>query len=331
MSDYCMSDVTIIVPCRNEEQYVLPFYDCVKNFIGYSEFRVIIADGMSTDGTRELLSYIQQNDTKFEVIDNEELIVSTALNAALRKCQTRLVIRLDMHSIYAEDYIREIVRAFNSAPSEVACVGGAWRPRAKRHDLVAEMISVAFENSVAAGGARSRSRDYHGVVDTVYLGAWRRDELIAIGGFDINLVRNQDDELCLRFRRQGKMIFQSSSIVSYYEPRSSLTKLARQYYQYGFWKVAVLRKHKEFGAPRHWLMFFAPYILSIIVLFDYKLVISGLVIYIVALLVGSLRIKGAGAAVKILSSVPIVIMHVAYGMGLQAALYGFGKPMSLSR
>ena len=64
-------------------------------------------------------------------------------------------------------------------------------------------------------------------------------------------MRNQDDELNLRLNRSGGEIWQSPDIVSWYHPRSSLSALFRQYFQYGFWKVAVIRKHRLPASYRH--------------------------------------------------------------------------------
>ena len=335
MAYYQISDVTVIVPCRNEKEHVLPFWHSLRELKGYSEFRVIVADGLSSDGTRALLADIEEKDPNLTVVDNPEMIVSTALNYAIGRSQSRLVVRLDMHSVYASDYIQEVVNAFNEVSDNVACVGGSWRPHLRADHFVGEMISVAFQNRVTAGGAKSRNVDYQGISDTVYLGAWRREDLIDVGGFDSTLIRNQDDELCLRFRKKGKEIFQSASIISHYEPRKSLAKLVKQYYQYGYWKVAVLRKHKEFGAIRHWIIFFAPYFLLALGIVDYRLLWGCAVVYATSLVLGAVNVKSASFVARLLSFLPSVLMHGAYMVGLQAAIYKteklFGKPTSLSR
>ena len=88
-------------------------------------------------------------------------------------------------------------------------------------------------------------------MDTVYLGCWRRSAFERFGLFDPELVRNQDDELNFRIRRGGGRLFQSPRIQSYYTPRSSLVAVFKQYLQYGFWKVAVMRKHGSVASWRH--------------------------------------------------------------------------------
>src|SRR4029078_9471373 len=88
-------------------------------------------------------------------------------------------------------------------------------------------------------------------VDTVIYGCWRKDTLERLGLFDETLVRNQDDELNLRLGPEGGTIFQSPKIVSWLRTRESVSALFRQYFQYGFWKVAVIRKHRTAASWRH--------------------------------------------------------------------------------
>src|SRR5205807_6486070 len=92
--------------------------------------------------------------------------------------------------------------------------------------------------------------DYEGEVDTVYLGCWPRSTFKKAGLFDPDLVRNQDDEFNFRLLRLGGRIWQSPRIKSSYTPRGSIVALFRQYMQYGFWKVAVIRKHRALAAWR---------------------------------------------------------------------------------
>ncbi|MDA9950877.1 hypothetical protein N9D28_02145, partial [Luminiphilus sp.] len=115
----------------------------------------------------------------------------------------------------------------------------------------------------------------------------------------------------------------------------SLTNLFKQYYQYGYWKVAVLRKHQEFGAIRHWIVFFAPYVLLALGIIDHRLLWGCALIYVASLILGALKVKKASVIVRLLSFIPSIVMHGAYVVGLQAAIYKteklFGKPASLSR
>src|SRR5438094_6830897 len=112
-------------------------------------------------------------------------------------------------------------------------------------------IRAAFHSPCAVGGARSHCPDYEGYVDTVIYGCWNRAVFERVGYFDEELVRNQDDEHNLRIVRAGGKIYQSVQIRSAYHVRGSLPALFRQYMQYGYWKVLVVRKHQIPASIRH--------------------------------------------------------------------------------
>ena len=155
--------------------------------------------------------------------------------------------RMDVHARYRADYIRRCVEVLERTGADN--VGGP--AIAKGDGYVGQAIAAAFQSAFSVGGARGHQPDYEGPVDTVWLGCWRREVLREIGLFDDTLVRNQDDELNLRLVRQGGKIWQSPEIVFWYQPRSSLSALFRQYFQYGFWKVAVIQKHRLPASWRH--------------------------------------------------------------------------------
>jgi succinoglycan biosynthesis protein ExoA len=309
--------VSIIVPCRNEKDYVGPFIDSLIQQKGFHEFQVIIADGDSDDGTGMLLDAVSKKFANIVILSNPKKIVSSGLNLALARSSGEVIVRMDMHTTYEPDYVHQCVDTLLTADSEVWCVGGPWQPQ-PNESFVGRAISEAFNNRVVSGNSRSRDLNYFGTVDTVYLGCWRKDELIELGGFDEELVRNQDDELCLRIRLNfGKKILQNPKIRSYYEPRSSLAKLFMQYYQYGYWKAKVAKKHGQFGSYRHWIFFLLPFFcLPVIVLNPLTIMwLSG--IYFILLLAGTFASKKRHSFfVRLASLAPGLIMHVSYYLGL---------------
>ena len=241
--------VSVIVPCRNEAAHLPHFLQGVfaQGLPAGCALEVIVADGDSDDGTRQELLRWQAREPGLVVIDNPQRIVSTGLNAAIAAARGELLVRMDVHTTYAPDYIAMCAQVL--AETGADCVGGAWRPEGD------SAIALAFRSRFGSGGAASRREGYSGEVDTVYLGAWKRDTLIALGGFDEHLVRNQDDELNLRITRGGGRVWQDARIVSHYTPRNSYAALARQFHQYGYWKVAVIRKHRLPASPRHLVPF----------------------------------------------------------------------------
>ncbi len=207
----------------------------------------LIADGMSEDRTRETLQSYRLRYPRIRVIDNPERIVSTGLNRAILAAEGEIIVRMDVHTEYADDYIASCVR--NLLKTGADNVGGPMRNRGTGY--VGRAIAGAFHSPISCGGARFHQEDYEGYVDTVTYGCWRKSTLLQVGLFDTTLVRNQDDELNLRITRGGGKIWQSPSIRMAYHPRASLKHLFVQYFQYGYWKVAVIRKHKQPASLRH--------------------------------------------------------------------------------
>lgn len=243
--------VSVIVPCRNERGHIEAFCAGVAQQVlpeGWS-LEVVVADGRSDDGTAEALQRFAAQDARFQLIDNPAGIVSAGLNRALERARGEVIVRMDVHTTYAADYVARCLEAL--AASGADNVGGPWR--AEGETPMQRAIAAAFQSRWLAGGARSRQLGYDGWVDTVYLGCWPRATFERFGTFDEALVRNQDDEHNLRITKGGGRVWQSSSVRSSYRPRGSLGALFRQYLQYGYWKPFVMRKHGQPAAWRHLL------------------------------------------------------------------------------
>lgn len=241
--------VSVIVPCRNEAGFVDAFYtDALRQQLppGW-RLQLVVADGHSDDGTRARLQRIAAADGRVHIVDNPRRIVSCGLNRALAEADGEVIVRMDVHTRYAPDYVAQCLQALQRSGADN--VGGPWR--AEGQGGWQRAIAAAFQSRWVAGGARSRLLDYDGEVDTVYLGCWPRASFERFGLFDESLVRNQDDEHNLRIVRGGGRIWQSAAIRSVYTPRDSLAALWRQWLQYGYWKPFVMKKHGQAAALRH--------------------------------------------------------------------------------
>lgn len=238
--------VTVIVPCRNERPHIDAFLDgLLAQKTDGLEWDAWIADGMSGDGTRDRVFEYSGRDSRIHLIDNPAGSAASGLNAALAESCGEIVIRMDVHTSYADDYLARCVETLERTGADN--VGGPWR--AGGASYIQRAIAAAFQSRFCAGGAKSHDPAYEGPVDSVYLGCWRRETLDRIGWFDTALKRNQDDEWNLRLARAGGRVWQAPRIRSRYTVRPSLRALAKQYFDYGFWKVAVIRKH---GTPASW-------------------------------------------------------------------------------
>src|SRR5215468_7328772 len=240
--------VSLIVPCRNEKDYTEP---CIRSLLAQDlpvgSFEIIIADGLSNDGTRDIVARLAADNACLRLIDNPGRIVSTGLNTAIRAARGKIIVRIDVHTHYAPDYVSQCLTVLQETRADN--VGGPWV--AQGTGYIGQAVAAAFQSAFAVGGARGHNPHHTGPVDTVYLGCWPREVFDRIGFFDEELVRNQDDEFNLRLSRAGGLIWQSPRIKSWYHPRDSLIALFRQYTQYGYWKVRVIQKHKLPASVRH--------------------------------------------------------------------------------
>jgi glycosyltransferase involved in cell wall biosynthesis len=279
--------LSVIVPCRNELAAIEGF--CASALgqqlpPGWS-MELLIADGMSDDGTREVLAAWAARDARLRVIDNPGRIVSCGLNALLAAARGQVIARMDVHTQFAPDYLAECLAAL--ARTGADNVGGPWMARGQ--GAWGRAIAAAFQCRWVAGGARSRDRNYEGEADTVYLGCWPRAVFERFGAFDETLPRNQDDEHNLRLRLGGARIWQSARIHSTYQPREKLAQLFRQQMQYGYWRPFVMRKHGQAGSMRQ----LAP------------------ALFVLALLAALLALPWRGW--------PLAVLLIAYGVYLAAA------------
>ena len=316
--------VSLIVPCRNERHSIeSALHSILDQEPPEGDFEVIVADGMSDDGTRAILERMAGENPRLRVIDNPGRIVSTGLNAAIGSARGRVLVRFDAHTWYATDYVRRCVEVLEETGADN--VGGPWVARGETY--TGRAIAAAFQSPFAVGWARGHDPDYEGPVDSVYLGCWRREIFDRIGLFDEALVRNQDDEWNLRLTRAGGRIWQSPRIRSVYSVRESLGALFRQYLQYGYWKVRVIRKHRIPASPRHLVpgLFIASLlVLGVAGLFwlpAARIAAGLLALYVVALLAASLRTASA-AGWGLFPLLPLVFAcyHFGYGLGFLAGL-----------
>ncbi|MBK6867859.1 MAG: glycosyltransferase family 2 protein [Burkholderiales bacterium] len=319
--------LSVIAPCRNEAAYITPFCDSVaaQRLPPGVALEVLIADGESDDGTRERLAEFCARDARFRWLGNPGRIVSSGLNRCIEQARGEVIARLDIHSTYAPDYLAECLAALERSGADN--VGGPWV--AEGHTPMQRAIARAFQSRWVVGGARSRDRAYEGEVDTVYLGCWPRASFERFGGFDEQLVRNQDDEHNLRIRTAGGRIWQSARIRSAYSPRGSLRHLFHQQRQYGYWRPFVMRKHGQPGSPRQLVpALFVAALLGGALLLPWAAwpLMAVLLAYSAYLALASTLAARQGAADARVAGawwrLPVVIAtyHVGYGLGSWAGL-----------
>ena len=310
--------VSIIVPCRNEKRYIRNFIASLMNQDYPKEkMEVVIAEGMSEDSTRDTLKELVSGIEWIKVIDNPGKIVSTGLNLAIRKARHEIVLRMDVHTEYAYDYVSRCVKTL--LETGYGNVGGPARTKSRGY--IQGAIAAAFNSFFAVGNSPSHF-EYEGEVDTVSFGCWYKKTLFKIGLWDESFKKNQDDELNFRLKKAGYKIWQNPAIRSWYYPRDSLIGLFIQYFKFGYWKVFVIKKHKRPASLQHLIpaLFLLSLFLSIILarFTDYGIMGFYLISFIYGLFIGvGALVTAFQSSLRFLPVLPIVFatFHIGYGLG----------------
>jgi succinoglycan biosynthesis protein ExoA len=322
--------VSVLMPIRNEADFIAESLGAVlAQDYPADRLEVIVADGMSDDGTRELVDTLgAEAGVSVRLVDNPRRIVATGLNIALGRARGDVIVRVDGHTVIASNYVRECVRGLQQSTADN--VGG--RMNAVGETSFGRAVATATSSPFGVGGARFHYSDKRELVDTVYMGAWRRDVFRRVGTFDEELVRNQDDEFNYRLREQGGTILLDPSIESKYHTRSSARTLWSQYFGYGLWKVLVLRKHPRQMHLRHLVppIFAASLLLTAALApffrVDRFLFASEMGLYASANVTASLWTSRKGGVRQLPLLPPVfAILHLGYGFGFLAGVARFRR------
>ena len=317
--------VSLIIPTLNEEKYLeQTITSLLSNDYPDSKFEILIIDGLSTDNTLAITHEFSNKFANIRLISNPKIYQAAALNIGIKESKGDFIIRADAHAIYDKNYITSTIHLLqkdiyeNVGPVQIS-IGNS---------LIEKAIAKAMNSKIGMGNAKYRL-DKREVfeVKSVWLGAWKKETLIKINGFDENLPISEDFDLNYRLRKSGGKIAASNSIKAMYIVRKSLSELFKQFYKYGFWKMKFLMKYpKEFQlrwmAPR---VFVFSLFLSIILSPLISWVIFIPICYLFLLFLTTLYFVVTTNSIKDFLSSTILflifpLMHIAWGIGF---LIGF--------
>jgi glycosyltransferase involved in cell wall biosynthesis len=228
--------VSVIIPARDAAGGIV---DAIRSVVAQrydGALEIIVAEGRSSDETRRLVEELADAHPDVRLIDNPSGETAAGLNAAIAASSGEVIVRCDAHALLPIDYVATAVRILSE--TKAANVGGVQK--AVGDGLLQRAVAIAMTSPLGVGDARFHYGGKPGPVDTVYLGTFDRSILEAVGGFDERLIRNQDYELNHRLRSRGHVVWFDPSLVVTYSPRSSLTALWSQYFDYGRWKRTML-------------------------------------------------------------------------------------------
>lgn len=323
---------SVIIPCRNEARFIESCLDSVlSTTYPLDELEVIVVDGMSDDGTREVLAAYAKRHPVVRMLDNLRRITPCALNIAVTNARGPVIIRLDAHNIYPPEYIGRSIDILNSSGAD--CVGGVWLTEARDRTLLAPGVEVALSHPLGVGNSMFRvGVDRPLWVDAIPFGCMRKDLFSTVGLFNESLDRSQDMDFWSRVRQAGGRILLDPSITSRHLARGTVDAFARHNFWNGYWVTWPIRQNRTRFALRHLApLIFCGMLLALTVVGLFWAPSLWLAAALAAAYFSAVMIVSITAAVRrrdgrILLAGPMAfaILHFSYGIG---SLWGLIKPV----
>lgn len=247
-------DVAVVMPVLNEENYLEAAVLAILSQDYAGQIQVVLALGPSTDKTNEISARICAGDSRVSSVQNPTGRTPEGLNAALAATSQEIVVRVDAHSELSDGYVRLAVETLQRTGADN--VGGIMGARGVTS--FEKAVAAAMTSPLGVGSAPFHTGGNEGPTETVYLGVFKRSALDRVGGYDPAFTRAQDWEMNHRIRETGGIVWFSPDLFVTYRPRPSVSKLAKQYFEYGSWRHEVMRRHPETRTRKSALRYYAP-------------------------------------------------------------------------
>ncbi|MEO6166066.1 MAG: glycosyltransferase family 2 protein [Chitinophagales bacterium] len=321
-----MKKISVIIPCRNEKDFIQA---CIQSIVDadYPEelLEIIVCDGLSDDGTLSILEALRLKIPILHIVINQRRITPVARNLGVRYATGDYLLIFDAHAEMTGNYLLENATILDQKP-DVWCSGGIWK-NCFTNEL-SKNIARAMSSPFGVGNAYFRTGQHNGYADTVGMPMYRKEVFTTVGLFDESLIRNQDDEFNYRVEKAGGRIWLTTATYSNYFVRPSWKKLFSQYYQYGYWKVYVNRKHHTVTTARQMVpLFFVVFLLTGLIVSFFQLHLNNLYLFILivytALAIGSAAKFSIHAKDLLQIVMSFFILHFSYGTGYAKGIIDF--------
>lgn len=322
-----MKTISIIIPCLNEKNYIRRCLESIQ-LQSYPPHLIttFICDGGSIDGTAEIINDFIISNTQFSLLFNEKKTTPYALNLGIVHSKADIIIILGAHSELDVNFVVNSVSSFDM-DEQIMCVGGVLEN--VYENSTSQIIGAAMSSSFGVGNAHFRTGNKSGFVDTVAFGAYKKEIFEKVGLFDDELIRNQDDEFNFRITNAGFKIYLNHTIKCNYFVRASFQKLFKQYYQYGYWKVFVNKKHKTITTIRQLVpLLFVLYLFlwlssSFISIKLFLVLASFMVLYFILAFLAAFQKKPESLNALLGIVYTFFILHISYGLGYLKGIFDF--------
>ena len=310
-----------IVPCRNEKAHI---ESCVRSLLAQKtslfELELLVVDGMSDDGTRDVLERLKQSNSNLRILDNPRRSTPSALNIGIQASHGEYIAILGAHAEYGPNYLETCLNLLNEHP-EACCAGGPIISRGK--GLFGRAVASAMSHPLGIGNAKHRLPGYEGYAEGACFPMFRRRVFTDVGLFDERMIYVEDDEFNYRLAKRNEKVFISPRAKCAYFVRETPSRLAQQYFRYGAARVAVLRKYRIPASIRQLVppVFIGLLLIGLIVgpwLPGWWRILTVILpgLYMVTLLFAAIgQIQASGIRVAARFPFAVATMHSCYALG----------------
>jgi succinoglycan biosynthesis protein ExoA len=324
--------VSVVIPCYNEERFIGKALNNLADQYDHDRYEIIVVDGFSEDRTREVIAEFKRRrpDVDVKLIDNPARKIPTALNLGIGAARGEIIARLDAHAVASPGYIRRSVEVLRQ--DGVGAVGMPCQVCPGADTLMAKAIAMAVSHPFGIGDAKYRLRKgaaEQEAVDTVAFACFKKDLWREIGGFDEELLTNEDYDFNYRVRVNGRAVLLDRAEHCEYFARPTLKDLLLQYSRYGRWKARMIRRHPRSVKWRHAVapMFVASLPLLLIAGFWWRpawwMLLLELAAYVLLAIVFAARLaRQSGEGARLIVVLPLVFLtiHLSWGSSLLLGL-----------
>jgi glycosyltransferase involved in cell wall biosynthesis len=306
-------EISVILPVLNEEKYLEDAVTAILAQQYDGKIEVILAVAPSVDRTSEIAQRLHINDPRVVIVDNPTGRTAAGLNLAIAASKYSIIVRVDGHANIPKNYCHLVSEIL--ASTGAVNVGGVMA--AEGQSLFERSVARAMRSPLGVGASRFHTGGGAGEVDTVYLGAFRKEALLAVGGFDERFTRAQDWELNFRLRQAGGVVYFDPRLIVTYRPRSTVKALAKQYFEYGRWRRVVSRRHQGTINYRYLAPPFTVVATTLSLLLGWlvsSLLFIPALVYAVFILIASAVIGKSMGEILCLPTI-LLTMHISWGLG----------------
>ena len=315
--------VTVVVPCRNEKKHIARCLESIlANDYPKERMEILVLDGMSEDGTREIVAGYSERYRMIRLVDNPKKHIPVAMNIGIREARGERILKMDAHSTYPAEYISKCVEYQDLYGAENA--GGVWKMVPGADTATARAIVLGLGSRFGSGNANVKvGVDKPTWSDTTAFGCFKKELFDRIGMYDEKLLSSSDLDLNQRIQAAGGRILVVPDVVISYMADGDLRAFRRHVFADGVWVSYVMKFGKRAWSWRHWVP--AAFVLSLLGAAGLSAVSRGFLwlglgiagVYAGVSLAESLRIAVREREARYAVLLPIVfaVRHIVHGMG----------------